>query len=183
MPVRLTPAVKAGADEPPTREHGRWQFAGSDYKRKAAKWRCPTKERKPGSRWIKASRLHTLIPRQRPLAQALHEDLPPLNVGRLKHEWSLLPIRVRGIEPVRLHADLTILAKLACALARARPRTARGVAVRSRTHAWSAVLHPALHSPLQGSASARPVDQPVSKECSGTNAELPMSTPSFANPS
>jgi hypothetical protein len=65
------PAVKAGADEPPTREHGRWQFAGSDYKRKAAKWRCPTKERKPGSRWIKASRLHTLIPRQRPLAQAL----------------------------------------------------------------------------------------------------------------
>ena len=40
--------------------------------------------------------------------------------GRLKHEWSLLPIRVRGIEPVRLHADLTILAKLACALAKAR---------------------------------------------------------------
>ena len=46
-----------------------------------------------------------------------------MNAGRLKHEWSLLPIRVRGIEPVRLHADLTILAKLACALARARPRT------------------------------------------------------------
>jgi len=46
--------------------------------------------------------------------------VPPLNVGRLKHEWSLLPIRVRGIERVRLHADLTILAKLACALARAR---------------------------------------------------------------
>jgi hypothetical protein len=71
MPVRLTPAVKAGADEPPTCEHGRWQVAGSDYKRKAAKWRRPTKERKPGSRWIKASRPHTLIPRQRPLAQAL----------------------------------------------------------------------------------------------------------------
>ena len=40
--------------------------------------------------------------------------------GRLKHEWALLPLRVRGIEQVRLHADLTILAKLACALARAR---------------------------------------------------------------
>ena len=40
--------------------------------------------------------------------------------GRLKHEWSLLPIRVRGIERVRLHADLTILARLACALAKAR---------------------------------------------------------------
>ena len=44
-----------------------------------------------------------------------------MNVGRLKHEWSLLPIRVRGIEPVPLHANLTILAKLACALARAHP--------------------------------------------------------------
>ncbi len=40
--------------------------------------------------------------------------------GRLKHEWALLPLRVRGLERVRLHADLTILAKLSCALARAR---------------------------------------------------------------
>jgi len=40
--------------------------------------------------------------------------------GRLKHEWALAPLRVRGIERVALHADLTILAKLACALARAR---------------------------------------------------------------
>jgi len=40
--------------------------------------------------------------------------------GRLKHEWALLPLRVRGIARVRLHVDLTILAKLACALARAR---------------------------------------------------------------
>ena len=40
--------------------------------------------------------------------------------GRLKNEWALLPLRVRGIERVRLHADLTILAKLTCTLARAR---------------------------------------------------------------
>jgi len=32
----------------------------------------------------------------------------------------LAPLRVRGIERVRLHADLTILAKLSCALSRAR---------------------------------------------------------------
>lgn len=32
----------------------------------------------------------------------------------------MLPLRVRGIERVRLHADLTVLAKLACALSRAR---------------------------------------------------------------
>jgi hypothetical protein len=40
--------------------------------------------------------------------------------GRLKNEWALLPPRVRGLERVQLHADLTILAKLSCALARAR---------------------------------------------------------------
>ena len=40
--------------------------------------------------------------------------------GRLKNEWALLPLRVRGLERVRLHADLTILATLACALSRAR---------------------------------------------------------------
>ena len=40
--------------------------------------------------------------------------------GRLKHEWGLGPLRVRGIEKVQLHADLVILARLASALARAR---------------------------------------------------------------
>jgi hypothetical protein len=32
----------------------------------------------------------------------------------------MAPVRVRRIERVRLHVDLTILAKLSCALARAR---------------------------------------------------------------
>jgi hypothetical protein len=40
--------------------------------------------------------------------------------GRLKNEWGLAPLRVRRIERVRLHADLTILAKPSCALAQAR---------------------------------------------------------------
>ena len=40
--------------------------------------------------------------------------------GRLKNEWGLLPLRVRRLERVQLHADLTILARLACALAAAR---------------------------------------------------------------
>jgi transposase len=34
--------------------------------------------------------------------------------GRLKHEWSMLPLRVRGLGRVKLHVDLTILAKLCC---------------------------------------------------------------------
>lgn len=37
MPLRVTPAVTAGADDLPPCEHGRWQFAGPGYKRKASK--------------------------------------------------------------------------------------------------------------------------------------------------
>jgi hypothetical protein len=40
--------------------------------------------------------------------------------GRLNYQWSLPPLRGRGLERVRLQADLTILARLACALARTR---------------------------------------------------------------
>ncbi len=40
--------------------------------------------------------------------------------GRLKNEWAMLPLRVRRIAKVRLHVDLTILAQLATALAKAR---------------------------------------------------------------
>jgi hypothetical protein len=46
--------------------------------------------------------------------------------GRLKHDYGLAFLRVRGIERVRLHADLTMLGRLALALAKARtvPRAA-----------------------------------------------------------
>src|SRR2546430_17629132 len=40
--------------------------------------------------------------------------------GRLKHNYGLAFLRVRGIERVRLHADLTMLGRLALALAKAR---------------------------------------------------------------
>jgi DDE family transposase len=93
---------------------------GSDSKRGAAKWRCPTGECKPASRWIKADRLHPLIPRETPRWRKLYKGRASVEreFGRLKNAWALLPLR--GLERVRLHADLTILAKLACALARAR---------------------------------------------------------------
>jgi Transposase DDE domain len=38
--------------------------------------------------------------------------------GRLKHEYGLTPLRVRGLERVQLHADLCVLARLALALHR-----------------------------------------------------------------
>lgn len=40
--------------------------------------------------------------------------------GRLKHSYGLAFLRVRGIERVRLHADLTVMARLALALSRER---------------------------------------------------------------
>ncbi len=60
-PLRETGRVKAGDANAPTCEHGEWTFAGADYKRQATKWRCPTGECQPKSRWIKADRLHPLI--------------------------------------------------------------------------------------------------------------------------
>ena len=40
--------------------------------------------------------------------------------GRLKHDYGLAPLRVRGLERVRLHADLVMLARLSQSLVRAR---------------------------------------------------------------
>jgi len=40
--------------------------------------------------------------------------------GRLKHDYGLAPLRVRGLERVQLHADLVMLARLTLALSRAR---------------------------------------------------------------
>ncbi len=97
-------------------------FAGADFKRKATEWRCPTGECAPASVRVKADRLHPLIPRETERSRKLYRSRGAVEreFGRLKHEWALLPLRVRGLERVRLHADLTILAKLSCALARAR---------------------------------------------------------------
>jgi hypothetical protein len=122
IPLRETPAVKVGDHRSPTCEHGEWRFAGSDSKRGASKWRCPTGECKPASGWIKADRLHPLIPRETPRWTALYRRRAAVEreFGRLKHDWALAPLRVRGLDRVRLHANLTILAKLACTLARAR---------------------------------------------------------------
>lgn len=63
IPLRQTPGVKDGWDNPPSCEHGTWTFAGSDAKRDSTKWRCPTAECSPASTWVKADRFQTLIPR------------------------------------------------------------------------------------------------------------------------
>ncbi|MGV1047545.1 MAG: transposase [Solirubrobacterales bacterium] len=128
IPLRKTANVKRGADKPPGCKHGVWRFAGADRKRGATKWRCPTGECSPASTWIKADRLHPLIPRETERWKRLYCGRAAVEreFGRLKNEWGLKPLRVRGLERVRLHADLTVLTHLACALQRVRghPRAA-----------------------------------------------------------
>ena len=120
IPLRKTPDVKKGKDKPPTCEHGEWRFAGADRRRKASKWRCPTGECKPASVWVAESRLHPLIPRETLRWKGLYRRRASVEraFGRSKHEWGLTPLRVRRIDRVRLHADLTILSQLTCALNR-----------------------------------------------------------------
>ena len=115
----------AGKDdwtEAPECEHGRWTFAGANFKRRAAQWRCPTGECSPKSRWIKASRRNPLLPRGTRRFGKLYAGRGAVErgFGRLKNEYGLTPLRTRGRERVALHADLVMLARLSQALARAR---------------------------------------------------------------
>jgi Transposase DDE domain/Transposase domain (DUF772) len=137
VPLRATGAVVKNEHRPPACEHGVWDFAGSDRKRGASKWRCPTGECAPASTWVKADRLHPLMPRESKRWKALYRGRGAVEreFGRLKNEWGLKPLRVRGLDRVRLHADLTILAKLACALSRARTSTAPSRRQRGSSHA------------------------------------------------
>jgi IS5 family transposase len=89
IPLRQTPAVKRGDHKPPCCKHGQWRFAGADRNRNATKWRCPTGECKPASVWVKADRLHPLIPRETPRWKALYRRRASVErqFGRLKNEW------------------------------------------------------------------------------------------------
>jgi transposase len=138
VPLRRTPDVVRGDHLPPSCQHGLWRFAGSDYKRQAAKWRCPTGECSPASTWVKADRLHPLIPRETLRFRGLYRRRAAVEreFGRLKHDWALLPLRVRGIDRVKLHTDLTILAKLATTLGRA-----RSISTRTRAESGLAMGH------------------------------------------
>jgi transposase, IS5 family len=122
IPLRETGAVKKGDHKPPRCKHGIWQFAGADYKRGASKWRCPEGKCSPASVWKKADRLFPLVPRYTKRWKSLYCGRASVEreFGCLKNEWALTPLRVRRIERVKCHADMTILTKLAYELAKAR---------------------------------------------------------------
>ena len=72
--------------------------------------------------WVKSDRKHPLVPRSTQRFGDLYRGRSAVEreFGRLKNEYGLAPLRVRGLARVALHADLTILARLSLALARAR---------------------------------------------------------------
>src|SRR5579863_628415 len=119
--LKETQAVKDGKHRPQTCDHGTWTFAGADAKRGASKWRCPSGECKPASAWIKADRLHPLIPHGTDRWKSHYRQRTSVErgFGRLKTDWGLLPLRVRRLPRVALHVNLTILAELADAVIRA----------------------------------------------------------------
>jgi transposase len=116
--LKETPAVKRGEHKPPSCDHGEWTFAGADARRQATKWRCPTGECAPASKWVKASRLHPLIPHGTERWKSFYRQRTSVErgFGRLKNDYGLLPLRVRRLPRVALQASLTILAQLASAL-------------------------------------------------------------------
>jgi len=73
------------------------------------------------------SRKHPHVPRESESFRTLyrHRGAVEREFGRLKHDFGLLPLRVRGLQRVQLHADLTMLARLSQALSRARAEANR----------------------------------------------------------
>ncbi len=119
VPLKETPFVKAGKHRPDPRAR---HLGLRRFRRQAwsVEVRCPSGECSPASVWIKADRLHTLIPRETARWKKLYRGRSGVEreFGRLKHEWAMLPFGCGGSSG--FHVDLTILSRLAVALAKAR---------------------------------------------------------------
>ncbi len=89
IPLRETPAVKRGKHGAPACEHGRWTFAGADFKRKRAKYGCSSGDGEPKSRWVKADRRYPLVPRESQRWRDLYRGRAAVErkFGRLKNDY------------------------------------------------------------------------------------------------
>jgi IS5 family transposase len=76
-------------------------------------------EKKVRTGTAKGPRRSRFLPRHTARWKALYKARSAIEreFGNLKNEWAMLPLRVRGLDRVQLHVDLTILAKLCCATA------------------------------------------------------------------
>jgi hypothetical protein len=102
---------------PICRHHGRdfkWKYGGTDMTRRATKWRCSLNLCRPKSIWIPLDRFNPAIPRSTARSRVLYAQRGAVERfwSRLKEEWGLLEVRVRGQERVAQHVDLIVLAAL-----------------------------------------------------------------------
>ncbi len=120
--LRETPAVKRGEHKPPSCEHGTWTFRGGGLQAQGDQMALPHGQVQARVTLGQGRSAAPADPaRDRALTQALRQPRSGrARVRQAQARMALLPLRVRGLEWVRLHADLTILAKLCCALTRAR---------------------------------------------------------------
>jgi transposase len=130
IPLTKSPGVKRGDHKTRRASTARGASREPTMAARRPKWRCPTGECAPASVWIKAERMFLMIPRDTPRFAALYRRRSAVEreFGRLKHEWALAPLRVRGLDRVRLHADLTILAQARLHPRPSARRSPRGVA-------------------------------------------------------
>jgi hypothetical protein len=80
----------------------------------------------PSLSMLRGGRLYPRIARDSDRFKTLYRGRSAVEreFGRLKHDYGLAPLRVRGLERIQLHVDLVMLARLAQSLSRA-----RGVAI------------------------------------------------------
>jgi hypothetical protein len=116
-------------------EIGSWHYAGTDYKHKRTKWRCPfwkdkgccpdhhlcTRSQNGKTCWLSANgnyRKHTLVPRGTPTFSALYGKRTSVKreFSLAKDQYMLTTLRAQGIERVRLHVEMSIFVRLAKAL-------------------------------------------------------------------
>jgi len=126
IPLKDTDAGRDGHAVPECTHHGRtrrWVFGGADMTRRATKWRCPVGRCRPKSIWIPLDRFHPAIPRATPRSKRMYKRRGAVERfwSRLKEEWGLVSgLRVRGLERVTQHVDLTVTVYLAFNVARLR---------------------------------------------------------------
>jgi hypothetical protein len=102
--LKETPAVKRGEHKP---RHASTASGRSRARTPSAasKWRCPSGECQPMSVWVKASRLHPLIPHGTERWKFFYRQRTSVERGfrRLKNDYGLLPLRVRRIMSTGFH--------------------------------------------------------------------------------
>lgn len=119
--------IRVNDVRPPTCKHGPWVPAGTDWRRRQVRYRCPSWKNPAArcSKWsvrLQESRLICLIPRETDRWWNYRNRRGAVERANkiAKHEHRLDALRTRGIERAKRHVDMVYIAWLARSLARAR---------------------------------------------------------------